>query len=208
MTDEEIRDAIGAIGQQLETLYKALDARTAGDPEPTTVPPKPTRLWPINKAGIDLIKYFEASGDFKEGGDKRFLKSYKDAVGVWTIGYGHTGKEHNDGSVKEGMTITPEEADDLLLYDIAGFAKAVRSLVKVNLNQDQFAALVSFAFNLGTGNLGSSTLLRLVNAGDLEGAAAQFGRWVYAGKTKLNGLVKRRAAERILFNGKDWRAAV
>jgi hypothetical protein len=97
------------------------------------------------------------------------------------------------------MTITKEEAEKLLRKDVARFEDAVNSLVKVSLNQGQFDALVSFAFNLGSGALAESTLLRLLNAGDYEGAAAQFDRWVKAGAVTLEGLVRRRNAEEALF---------
>lgn len=121
------------------------------------------------------------------------LQAYPDSVGVWTIGVGHT------NGVVPGMTITQEEADDLLSEDLANAEAAVNSLVKVPLSQPQFNALVSFTFNLGKGALQESTLLRKLNAGDYEGAAAEFPRWCHAGNEVLPGLVKRRAAEQAMF---------
>ena len=108
-------------------------------------------------------------------------------------GYGTT------AGVKQGQTITKERADELLREDVARFEAQVLRLVKVPLTQGQFDALTSFVYNLGAGNLGNSTLLRLLNAGDYKGAAAQFDRWNKAGGKVLAGLVRRRAAERALF---------
>src|SRR5471030_715674 len=123
------------------------------------------------------------------------LKSYQDSVGVWTIGYGTT------RGIGPGMTISNEQAERMLQNDIARFEPEIERLVKVLLNQGQWDALMSFTYNLGATNLGSSTLLRLLNAKDYAGAAEQFPRWNKAGGQVLNGLVKRRAAERALFLG-------
>jgi len=141
--------------------------------------------------GIDLIKHFESL----------FLKAYQDAVGVWTIGWGHTGLKHNDGTVCKGRTITEDEATELLRHDLRSFAERVTKLVKVPLNDDQFSALVSFDFN--TGSLHKSTLLKLLNKGDYAGAAAEFPKWNKAGGQVLRGLTRRRKSEQNLFNGKD-----
>ncbi|AVX13784.1 lysozyme [Stutzerimonas stutzeri] len=124
------------------------------------------------------------------------LRAYKCPAGVWTIGYGTT------AGVKEGQVITKERAEELLRDDVKRFEDQVLRLVKVPLTQGQLDALVSFTYNLGAANLGNSTLLRLLNAGDYKGVAAQFDRWTKAGGKELPGLVKRRAAERALFEGK------
>lgn len=137
----------------------------------------------ISQKGLDLIKSFEGLR----------LSAYKCPADVWTIGYGTT------AGVKQGQTITKERADELLREDVARFEAQVLRLVKVPLTQGQFDALTSFVYNLGAGNLGNSTLLRLLNAGDYKGAAAQFDRWNKAGGKVLAGLVRRRAAERALF---------
>ena len=137
----------------------------------------------VSETGIELIKKFEGC----------VLKAYKCPAGVWTIGYGHT------AGVKEGQTITKKEAEDLLKHDLITFETHVSNLITVAINQNQFDALVSFCYNLGPGNLKSSTLLKLINAKNFNGAAEQFDRWVYTGGKKLNGLVKRRAAEKALF---------
>lgn len=142
----------------------------------------------LSQQGLELIKHFEGL----------FLKAYLCPAKVWTIGWGHTGKRHNDGSVKRGQEITRVQADLLLAEDMAAkYVPAVRRLVKVPLTQPEFDALVSFHFN--TGALGKSTLLRLLNAGDRAGAAAQFDRWTRGGGKVLPGLVRRRKAERRLF---------
>lgn len=121
------------------------------------------------------------------------LAAYQDSVGVWTIGYGHT------KGVKPGDKITQAQADEFLTQDTAGAASDVSRLVKVELSQNQFDALVSFTFNLGGKNLASSTLLKRLNEGNYRAASDQFGRWVFAGNVLLQGLLKRREAERQLF---------
>lgn len=144
------------------------------------------KVMQISKAGLDLIKKFEGL----------YLKAYRCPAGVPTIGYGHT------AGVAMGQTITQQQADDYLRRDVRQFERAVARLVTVPLTQGQFDALVSFAFNLGEGALAQSTLLRLLNAGDYAGAAAQFDRWNKAGGRVLPGLVRRRAAERALFEAR------
>lgn len=119
--------------------------------------------------------------------------SYQDSAGIWTIGYGHT------AGVTAGMKITPAQAIQYLETDLAFAGFAVSRLVHVPLNQNQYDALTDFVFNLGSGSLAGSTLLKLLNAGDYAGAAAQFGLWVRAGGKVLPGLVTRRAAEAKLF---------
>jgi lysozyme len=142
----------------------------------------------ISQKGIDLIKHFEGL----------YLMAYLCPAKVWTIGYGHTGIKHNDGTVKPGQRITRARAEELLAMDLnTKYAPDVRRMAKVPLTQTQFDALVSFHFN--TGALGRSTLLRKLNAGDYKGAAAEFARWTRGGGKVLSGLVRRRKAERHLF---------
>lgn len=138
----------------------------------------------ISENGLRLIRSFEGLE----------LKAYKDSVGVWTIGYGSTGPH-----VTQGMTITQAQAETLLKSDVSRFENGVSDLVKVPLNQNQFDALVSFSFNLGLGNLKSSTLLRKLNSLDYSGAANEFPRWNKAGGVTLKGLTRRREAEKALF---------
>lgn len=128
------------------------------------------------------------------------LAAYRDAAGVWTIGYGHTAAA-GPPVPAAGLTITAAEADAILGRDLARFEAAVSRLVTVALSQGEFDALVSFAFNVGEGALGRSTLLRKLNAGDRAGAAAEFGRWNKAGGRVLAGLTRRRAEERAVFLG-------
>lgn len=115
--------------------------------------------------------------------------SYQDSAGVWTIGYGHT------QGVKKGQKITQAQAESLLRGDLLKAEKYVNGL-KLNLTQGQFDALVDFAYNLGTGNLSSSTLLEKIRMkASNEDIQAQFRRWVYAGGKVMPGLVKRREWE-------------
>lgn len=141
--------------------------------------------------GIALIKAHEGLR----------LEAYPDPAHGWsvpTVGYGHTSAA-GPPKVERGMKITEAGADAILRQDLAKFEKYVTDAVKVPLSQNEFDALVSFTFNLGPGNLRSSTLLRKLNAGDRAGAADEFGKWVKAGGRTLPGLVKRREAERALF---------
>ena len=121
------------------------------------------------------------------------LQAYQDVVGVWTIGYGHT------SGVTPGLTITQEAADQLLRGDLEKFQKGVLNLIKVPLKQCQIDALTSFSYNVGLGNLKTSTLLKKVNNGDIEGASKEFEKWNKAGKKVLKGLTNRRADEKALF---------
>ncbi|HCT5190022.1 lysozyme [Enterobacter cloacae] len=140
--------------------------------------------------GISLIKQFEGCK----------LTAYQDSVGVWTIGYGWT--QPVDGKpIRAGMTIKQETAERLLKTGLVSYESDVSRLVKVGLTQGQFDALVSFTYNLGARSLSTSTLLRKFNAGDYAGAADEFLRWNKAGGKVLNGLTRRREAERALFLG-------
>ena len=116
--------------------------------------------------------------------------AYRDAAGVLTIGYGHTGKD-----VREGDRITPYWAEQLLLLDLKTFEMAVRRL-KVARTQGQFDALVSLAFNIGVGRLTRSALLKVIREGGTKTQITrEFKRWVYGGGKRLPGLVKRREWE-------------
>jgi lysozyme len=138
--------------------------------------------------GIALIKQFEGCK----------LTAYQDSVGIWTIGYGWT--QPVDGKpIRAGMTIKQETAERLLKTGLVSYESDVSRLVKVGLTQGQFDALVSFTYNLGARSLSTSTLLRQLNAGDYTGAADEFLRWNKAGGEVLNGLTRRREAERALF---------
>lgn len=141
-----------------------------------------------SEKGIALIKEFEGCK----------LTAYRDSVGVWTVGYGWT--QPVDGKpIRAGMTIKQETAERLLKTGLVSYESDVSRLVKVGLSQGQFDALVSFTYNLGARSLSTSTLLRKLNAGDYAGAADEFLRWNKAGGKVLNGLTRRREAERALF---------
>jgi len=137
-------------------------------------------LLKINEAGLNLIKSFEGCR----------LEAYKCPAGVWTIGYGHT------AGVKSGMKITAEEADKLLREDIAKFEKKVDKYMSTyNFNENQFSALVSFAFNLGSIDGLTDNGKRSIST-----IKSKILLYVKAGGKTLNGLVRRRQAELQLFN--------
>ena len=139
-----------------------------------------------SKNCYDLIKEFEGCK----------LEAYPDPASggePWTIGVGSTTGVH------KGMVITQEQADEYLVNDVAYSAKAVNQMVSGKITQNQFDALVSFAFNLGTGNLRNSTLLKKLNKDDFENAANEFLKWDMASGHQMAGLTRRRKAERALF---------
>ena len=152
----------------------------------------------INQAGLDLVKEFEGYEQLVAGTTN--VTAYPDpgtGGAPWTIGYGHTGPD-----VFPGLIIDKPRAENLLRSDLAGAEADVTREVTVPLNDNEFSALVSFAFNVGggIGGLATSTLLHLLNGGDRQGAADQFPRWNKGGKGQvMPGLVRRRAAERTLF---------
>ena len=142
----------------------------------------------ISLEGLSLIKKFEGCK----------LEAYKCSAGVWTIGYGHT------TGVKEGDVCTQEEAEKFLRGDIFKFEEYVQDSVKVDLDQSQFDALVAWTFNLGPGNLRSSTMLKKLNNGEYESVPFEMRRWNKAGGKTLDGLIRRRQAESLLFESKEW----
>tara|TARA_R100000654_G_scaffold15872_3_gene33657 strand:+ start:1171 stop:1626 length:456 start_codon:yes stop_codon:yes gene_type:complete len=145
-----------------------------------------------SQEGIALIKKFEGCK----------LESYLCKASVWTIGYGST------KGVSEGMTISQERADMLLLEDLEIFEEEVNNLVKVDLEQHQWDSIIAWTFNLGSQNLSVSTLLKKVNEKKWEEVPEQIKRWnkatVDGEKQVLEGLVRRREAEALLFEGKEW----
>jgi len=144
--------------------------------------------------GVNNLTYSGNGLSLTESFEGLVLTAYQDQVGVWTVGYGHTGSD-----VTPGLTITQEQAQDLLAQDVSGAVACVNNAVTVSLTQNQFDALVDFVFNLGCGAFTGSTLLRNLNAGDFAGAAAQFNRWDRAGGQVVAGLLRRRQAETALF---------
>lgn len=144
-----------------------------------------------SKAGLALTERFESCR----------LIAYQDIRGIWTIGWGHTGPE-----VHEGLEWTQEQCDAQADIDTRRAEDNVNKHVVLTsidpapaLTQGEFDALVDFDYNLGDGNLESSTLLRLVNAGDMEAAAAEFEKWDHAGGKEVAGLLRRRLAEKQEF---------
>lgn len=141
----------------------------------------------ISNSGLSLIKRYEGCR----------LKAYKDSVGVWTIGWGNT------SHAKAGMSITQKQADDFLCEDVAIGEKALNSCC-VNFTQNQFDALCSWIFNLGTANFNSSTMRKYIVArkSDVE-ITDQLVKWHNAGGKPLTGLKRRRAAEANMFLGRE-----
>lgn len=151
-----------------------------------------SRAVKASSEGQALIQHFEGCE----------LEAYLCPAGVWTIGYGHT------FGVREGDVIDQEAAEALLIEDLEEFEGYVTALCQCGLEQHQFDALVSFVFNLGPGNFESSTLLRRLNDGDFGAVPDEIRRWNKAGGRVLDGLVRRREAEAVMFEGGDWRSVV
>lgn len=136
-----------------------------------------------SKTGLQLTERFEGCR----------LVAYQDSRGVWTIGYGHTAR------VFPGMTCSRAQAETWLLEDVDWAEREVNRLVYTPLSQAEFDALVDFTFNCGAGNFDHSTLLELVNAGDMQRAAAEFAKWDRSGGQVVAGLLRRRLAEMAEF---------
>lgn len=142
----------------------------------------------VNAAGLDLIKRWEGLR----------LTAYKDIVGVWTIGYGHTA-EAGPPAPKAGMTITETEAVDILRRDLVQYERAVTKAISTVPSANQFAAMVSLCYNIGPANFAKSSVVRLFNAGQPRDAADAFLLWNKAGGRMVKGLTARREDERKLF---------
>ena len=146
----------------------------------------------ISAEGIELFKKFEGCK----------LEPYRCSANVLTQGYGHT------KTVVEGQSWSQEHAEHMLELDLQEFEQAVRELITVDLNEDQFSSLVAFTFNVGRGNLATSTLRKVLLAEKYDEAPDQIRRWnkatVNGEKVVLEGLVRRREAEALLFEGKEW----
>lgn len=142
----------------------------------------------MTEEGLALIKRFEGLR----------LDAYRDAVGVWTIGYGHTSMA-GAPQVHAGLRISEAEAHEILARDVEVFAQGVRELLVVELSNQQFSALVSFAYNVGLGGLKRSSVLAAVNNREFDAVPRRLSLWTKAGGRVLPGLVRRRAAEGALF---------
>jgi lysozyme len=143
----------------------------------------------VNADGYALLKKFEGC----------VLKAYKCPAGVWTIGFGNTFYE--DGTkVKEGDVITQQRADELAKYIVEQFATSIRAMIKQPLNENQFSACVSLAYNIGTGGFKKSSVLRKLNVNPTDPTIADsFRLWNKGGGVVLKGLVRRREAEIQLY---------
>ncbi len=139
--------------------------------------------------GRSLIEAFEGL----------FLRSYKDSVGVWTIGYGHT-TAAGGPRVVAGQRITSAEADKLLADDLSRVEKNITQVIKVPLKQYEFDSLVSFDFN--TGSLKKGSIDDKINTGNKQAAMDTLLQYNHAGGKVLNGLTRRRRAERLMFEGR------
>jgi len=143
---------------------------------------------PINNEALSLIMRWEGCK----------LTAYKDVIGVWTIGYGHTSMA-GPPYVKAGMKITQKEADDILRGDLIKYIDAVDKAVKVPVSENMRGAMVSLCYNIGPGAFSKSSLVKKVNAGDVAGAANAFLSCKKAGGKAIQGLLNRRHDERKLF---------
>ena len=153
----------------------------------------------ISQEGITLIKHYEGCPKDKDGN----AVSYRCAANKATIGYGSL--KLIDGSpVQDNISISMQEAEELLAHELKEYEGYINSMVNVPLKQNEFDALVSWVFNLGPKNLKESTLLKLLNAGDYHTTPTQIKRWNKAGGKTLQGLIRRREAEALLFEGKEW----
>jgi lysozyme len=142
----------------------------------------------MTNEGLALIKRFEGLR----------LDAYRDAVGIWTIGYGHTSVA-GAPQVQAGLRISEADAHEILARDVEGFARGVRDLLVVELSEQQFSALVSFVYNVGLGGFKRSSVLIAVNNRDFNAVPRRLNLWTKAGGRVLPGLVRRRAAEGALF---------
>jgi lysozyme len=138
----------------------------------------------VSQRGIDFIKRFEGFRPM----------AYRDMGGVWTVGYGHTGPD-----VTEALIITEATAQKLLEADVRHFELCVENALHRDVNQEQFDALVSFAFNVGCHAFQRSTMLKHINAGNHDSAVAEFIRWNKVGEREVEGLTRRRRAEADLY---------
>ena len=143
----------------------------------------------ISENGLELIKKFEGCE----------TTAYQDSVGVWTIGFGHT------KGVEEGQTCSIEDAESMLADEMDEYEGYINNMVKVELQQHEFDALVAWVYNLGPTNLGERTMLKVLNGGQFDRVPDEMNRWTRAGGKILEGLVRRRQAESLMFQDLDWR---
>jgi len=142
----------------------------------------------INEAGLAIIKSFEG-----------WSSSVYHCGARWTIGWGSTYDRDRNRVTPNHPNIDKTEGELLLRQEVRHSEGAIKRLIKVPINENQFSSLVSFCYNVGSGNLQNSTLRMKINRGDFEGAAAEFPKWRRSAGKILKGLVRRRASERMLF---------
>lgn len=188
-TKSEIDKALSKLdGTQCEVTEEAFEFRVEPKVEtPAVSTSKPTSKHTITFEDTRLIREFEGHS----------LKAYPDPAtkgDPWTISYGITG-----AWVKPGVVITQEESDALFMKEIGHFCANLDKLLKVECTKQQYIALLSLTWNIGVGNMKSSTLMKMVNAKDFKGAAEQFLRWNKAAGKVMAGLTRRREAERAVF---------
>ena len=152
----------------------------------------------ISQEGLSLIKKFEGCPTDNDGN----AVSYRCAANKATIGYGSL--KYKGKPVEDNMKITMQEAEDILLHEMNEYEGYINDMVKVELNQNQFDALVSWVFNLGPSNLGASTMLKVINDRKFSEVPDQIKRWNKVSGVPNQGLKKRRNAEALLFEGKEW----
>lgn len=180
----------GVIGPQTANVFFAEFMHRFNAAEAPATPAVASGPRQINQAGLQLIKEFEGLARVIPGNQ---VQAYLDSVGVPTIGYGHTHGVHL------GQVISFAQAETFLQQDLADFEAQVQAMVKVHLSDNQFAALVSLSYNVGSGAVRNSSLLQSLNAGNYSDAANRFLRFSFAGGHQLPGLLRRRQAERALF---------
>ena len=142
----------------------------------------------ISEDGLELIKKFEGCE----------TSAYQDSVGVWTIGFGHT------KGVEEGQTCSMEDAETMLADEMDEYEGYINDMVRVDLQQHEFDSLVAWVYNLGPTNLRESTMLKVLNGGQFDRVPEEMNRWNRAGGEVLEGLVRRRQAESLMFQNLDW----
>ncbi len=188
-----ITETQGQIEALIDTLQLTLATKftvAPPDKQPPEIAESRGSSRQINQSGLKLLTTFEGCK----------LAAYDDGGSVWTIGYGHTKGVH------KGMAITQAQAEQLLQEDLEKYESFVEDAVEVAINDHQFSALVCFCFNVGPGKngFGGSTLLKLLNQGNFQGAANEFRRWNQVNGTPWLGLTRRRLAEQALFLGQPW----
>jgi lysozyme len=188
---------VGALNNLLDA-FNVPRAGQAAKPAPAVAGGRAT-----SEAGIALIHSFEGLAVLRTDGKVEAYPDPGTGGAPWTIGWGSTGMDpFNGGRIRKGTIWTRDQCNERFKQHLAQFEKTVRDgLGGKPANQAQFDAMVSLCYNIGPAAFGGSTLLRLHNAGDFDGAAKQFRRWNRAGGRVMNGLTRRREAEEKMYRG-------